>query len=745
MTRYIYLFIILSAFSALSWAADGAAAVELQLQNTAMPRDLELKRTSYGTLAVKGSSSVETVRFKTPETLKAGLYRLSFIGSGRIYPYISDRSEELEPYRITTGAASGGAAIATAVFTFIDPNSREKLVDELPHPVFPDISSRIVTRISDRLLALKPGMEIGIEFRYGGIVFGGPVLLHPASPPIDMTISANNALHCFTDRSPPRFFIRVTNAGTPWNGSISLEWRDAVDGTSKRVTVPAALNAGDEFTSTAEFTARNGVYSLTATLGNKDGVITKVRRNFSYGPHIDAASLPDDWAFGIHCAPGDVALAPVGYKWVRVLLDWGRDIEAKGKGQFTWDSMDACVSQCRKGNKLLFVLAGTPRWASSKKGDDFSVYPPANWSDISDLLRVFWGRYAPGGRTDTVGAIEIWNEPNAADRSRFSVRDYAKLAEVVSTATRTYAPGVKVVGLAAGAGPNMDYVAGALASGAGKWLDVASLHLYEIDTPRGVSSIENRCKLFNEALFDRGLTRDVWDTETGAGMEIRTDGLITTQEELNGIAARHPRFDAEDPYRIGNAWRRPSERTGTAWMIRSMLQKLALGVDMIFSYCWADDPHAWVHDVREGGNVMPKLMIPAQAYLSSLWKRYGGRYAGAPEVISVTSGYDVHAFRFFGGDGSFIAIFAHPSLVTAGTTEHAVKRAGTDAENVRAERCDLNPWLRMKPQPRIPVTVYTTAAEVRVTDMLGREEMTMQAPERCVTIDISDEPVYIIE
>ncbi len=149
----------------------------------------------------------------------------------------------------------------------------------------------------------------------------------------------------------------------------------------------------------------------------------------------------------------------------------------------------------RAGSRLLYVVSTTPKWATThpdnplhptaeqrKAGiNEPDFYPPENWQDMADFLQAFWQRYAPGGKLDVVDSVEVWNEPNVFFAGTYA--DYAKMCQVVYETTKKFAPDAKVIGVSQSGGLHGPWVKGVLDAGAGKWMDLASTHNYEIGTP----------------------------------------------------------------------------------------------------------------------------------------------------------------------------------------------------------------------------------------------------------------------
>lgn len=222
---------------------------------------------------------------------------------------------------------------------------------------------------------------------------------------------------------------------------------------------PAVTKAADQplqWSATPGATLPFGAYTLHVEVTNEAGHrVTHQMRHFTYAPRFDdVASLPDSWPFAWH-ARGEPLIPPVGFKWVRIFDSW-REMEPR-PGEYAWEKVERLVEQARAGgHKVLWIMGSTPRWASPKpdapnspRNDEvpYYGYPPEDLGHVERFVEAFWNRFAPGGDTSVVGAVEVMNEPNVKHGTAITYQQYADYCRAVFEATRRAAPNAKVVGV----------------------------------------------------------------------------------------------------------------------------------------------------------------------------------------------------------------------------------------------------------------------------------------------------------
>ena len=97
---------------------------------------------------------------------------------------------------------------------------------------------------------------------------------------------------------------------------------------------------------------------------------------------------------------------------VRIDMDWGY-VQYEGPTSYDWSLYDPAVAQARAyGMSILFLIQGTPAWASALGGSDSATTDePASAAAFASFCQQVAERYGSGGPT----SYEIWNEENNVD------------------------------------------------------------------------------------------------------------------------------------------------------------------------------------------------------------------------------------------------------------------------------------------------------------------------------------------
>ncbi len=149
---------------------------------------------------------------------------------------------------------------------------------------------------------------------------------------------------------------------------------------------------------------------------------------------------------GALAASANVGLVRIGAYWRGIQPTPDPD-----PSHWNWVSADATVNDARSyGQEVLFILSGSPQWATPGVDNPRGNYPP---TDIS-----LWRTYVGGvsrHMCPRIAAYEIWNEPDLSGSSTFGVgwdRDlsqYPTYADYLIEASRLIhanCPGTLVVG-----------------------------------------------------------------------------------------------------------------------------------------------------------------------------------------------------------------------------------------------------------------------------------------------------------
>lgn len=235
------------------------------------------------------------------------------------------------------------------------------------------------------------------------------------------------------------------------------------------------------------------------------------------------------------------------------------------KGSVHWSLLDAAVTRAERmgASEIVWVYGSPPRWAA-KDPTAPGLYGPGT-SSVPDtaaylsILRRIATRYK--GR---ITAYEAWNEANIGIFYQGSGRSMATLTAKARAVLRRADPDALLVGASTtvrAKGPVRswyDQYARALA--ARDWpVDAMAVHLY----PKADEGPDVRARYLRTMqgwLSARGWTGALWDTEINYGD--RRD--FATQR----VAV-------------------PQSRAA-AWVARTYIDSLALGVDRVFWYSWND-------------------------------------------------------------------------------------------------------------------------------------------------------------
>ena len=219
-------------------------------------------------------------------------------------------------------------------------------------------------------------------------------------------------------------------------------------------------------------------------------------------------------------------LAAVGSRWVRVDFDWS-SIEPT-PGSSDWTDIDRFVALAAGHHiRVLAMLAYTPVWARPPGSTD--KHPPTDVADFARFAAEAAARYGH----DTVGAWEIWNEPNSASfwEPDPDAEGYTNLLRAAAGAIRAADSQATIVtgGLAPAVAaldhsevPPETFLGRLLKAGAGDSFDGVGSHPYSYpalpadDRTAAWNSFYRLPKLHRQ-LVSAGLgDRAIWITEVGA-------------------------------------------------------------------------------------------------------------------------------------------------------------------------------------------------------------------------------------
>jgi len=707
-----------------------------------------------------------TVLWTLPASLRPGWYWVEFTADQPggppqwLNPGSTAQTNEYEPYRFSVGKGPEAPVLA---FSFaLDPQAGTAIA-AFRHPLL-DTPLRLTARRSDHPLSLHPGDVLKFESRWGFSLAGGFRLVSADSlGAIDLETETTVPFHLFDETQPPLFHVTASNHGVPFQGRIDWRWLDALKGDVETGSAPVALPSEGKVSLDLAPKAGKafpyGAYTLHVQLFDGAGrLLTHQYRNFTYSPRVEAQTLPDDWPFGFNQSPREPdLLLPIGLKHIRLLFNGWNSTEP-AKGEYRWDDIDRLVEDSRRsGSKILYVITGTPPWASQHPENPLHPtpeqekaglcspysYPPKDWQDLTDFVEAFWRRYAPQGKVDVVEAVEVVNEPNVKGNFAGTYAEYAQMCQVVYEATKKIVPDAKVIGVCQSGGLHKWWVDGVLDAGAGKWMDLASTHNYEIDSPVGAVSIESKSRVVREAL-DRNGNQNVGicNTEAGPTSWGRWGETVPDEAMLDKLDRSSPYFDPQVPYKIKTSWRTTNEYVTSGYMVRAAFQQIEMAVRPIYYFKWQAGTISWVHDWQAGGNVEPKLFIPVQAVLSEVYRRYGADGVDRLPISSPNPDYLVFAHRLYGPEGRVTVLYADPKKKTLVMGDEVAGKAFPNSlpGEQYIDPKDRNALQAPPPvdQPLLQVSIPDLRPGAVVMDILARSQ-------KKVAAGVARMPVYIIE
>jgi len=222
-----------------------------------------------------------------------------------------------------------------------------------------------------------------------------------------------------------------------------------------------------------------------------------------------------------------------------------------------------------------------------------------------------------------------------------------------------------------------------------------------------------------------------------------------------------PDFDPTVPYKLGRRWRANNEFVASCDMVRSAAQELAQGwADKIFLFKWRAGNSSFIHDSGAGGNVVPKMYLPAHSVMAQVWRRYAGTAAEDLRIASPNAAYKVLAHRFTGPQGRVTVLYAQPRRGSFVSGDETVADAGSDPlpEPPVEENTNELPGglpLSMAPavdpaapvvlppfdQPVLRIALPGVQPGAVAMDILARRHLAIDPQ----AVEVSRAPVYIIE
>lgn len=514
------------------------------------------------------------------------------------------------------------------------------------------------------------------------------------------------------DRGPVPRFIRVEHFD--WlTEQTATDWIDVPIGTaagSELAYAPEGLPYGLHrftFTPAAARSATPGESTDDAEKGI----------NVAYAPARRAAELPDDWPMGAMYFASSGPILP-GYKWYRIFYHWAKT--QPKPGEWNWGELDRTFAEVKAyGGKLMLVSDGAPDWTTTKpdknRGIAGSQYFPDDPEDLRRYIRAVLERYDDG--SGTLGAIEMWNEPNANFRWADTPEKLIELYSIYAEETAGVRDRIKLIGLTSSPGHHLDYYEELFDLGALDHMDIVGGHFYEetgsLQRETPINNLPQHVALLLNPQLRRGVFKPIWNTETEAHAGARADGRFLTQAEINARAEASEKFDPATPWLLDGRWRKPSERRIAAQSVSALVTQLANNVTMNITF-----HPKWY---RKDGT----LILQWVAHMA-----FG-------DLLTEVDYHTVMPFSIdrVGGDERTAAVayrigkWDGPNVVVAWAFQNGTRHGRPDR---------WTDW-----QDPVPLTFRTQSESVEVEDMYRRTRRTIPVVDGVVTIEAGEEPVYI--
>ncbi len=199
--------------------------------------------------------------------------------------------------------------------------------------------------------------------------------------------------------------------------------------------------------------------------------------------------------------------ARAGAYWGRNDLWWGAIEPQKGKWDFS--KADSTVSYFTRNHiNLLGILCYSTPWL--KDAAPTTDEEIADYANYAVKMAKHYG--------NQVRYWEVWNEPNILPfwSPKPDASDYARLLKATYTAVKKATPEIQIVGMVTSL-TDLSFIKKVLKSGAGKCMDVLSVHPYQIQPPtdRGRGTEQGKIHALRKLMSKYDCNVPIWITECG--------------------------------------------------------------------------------------------------------------------------------------------------------------------------------------------------------------------------------------
>ncbi|HEV7298333.1 MAG TPA: hypothetical protein VGN72_03140 [Tepidisphaeraceae bacterium] len=304
-----------------------------------------------------------------------------------------------------------------------------------------------------------------------------------------LSVDAGVPLGLYTPQQPAKLNVRIEPDPTAptWSGRLLITRADLLTEEQVVEELPVEITGGQPAHVEYAPSLANGMYRLDMALMAKPSTsgdvapLATARQFIGHAPARWARDLPDDWPLNTHLSAD---LPPLqGFKTYRVFTHWATNNPQRG--EYIWTKLDGQFETIKRiGGRMTLADDSAPAWSVSPeravpikwiKGG--IANPPDDMNDYRTYVRALLDRYDDG--TNTLAAVETWNEANTSDRWNGTPQQLVEMARILRE-ERERSPGKpRIIGIAVSAGDHKKYVNAQVEAGILNQVDVVSGHWYE--------------------------------------------------------------------------------------------------------------------------------------------------------------------------------------------------------------------------------------------------------------------------
>ncbi len=358
-----------------------------------------------------------------------------------------------------------------------------------------------------------------------------------------------------------------------------------------------------------------------------------------------------------------------GVRLLRISFGWDA-IEAE-KDRYDWLFWDDFVRIAveEHGITLIPYICYTPKWNAPRNDTlNFWKKPPLDYDEFGEFVSTLVGRYK-----GWIRSWELWNEPDIHAYWDGTVKEYAELVKVGSTAVRTADPSALVV--LGGIAGNTDFLLSLFRDfGVSPYVDVVNIHNYfETWNSSPLEAITDYVATVSDIISVYGANQSIWVAEVGYST-YRQDGYVSYHYSTHFDYEHTPPYQAVHLFRTLTLLLASQKVAAVAWYeIKDLPTEEAVIGDV-------NNRHLGVAYVDHE----PK---PAEAALSFFVKLFAEPHRCIDREVTITrplaSDSEVHAFLMESGR---VVIVAWLKTHVLG---RRIRESSGDAKDTRRESISL--------------------------------------------------------